>query len=81
MDDFGVYLCKGGNGKGKDAEAVIKLSGKRTKRQPLGAIYIPRLRHRSEINSVVVVLYCYTQHLRIPTKIPVTGESLERTEL
>ena len=34
-----MYLCKGGNGKGKDAEAVIKLSGKHTKVQLLTSIH------------------------------------------
>ena len=29
----------------------------------LGPIYIQRLRHRSQILSIVLVLYCYTEHL------------------
>ena len=34
-----MYLCKGGNGKGKDAEAVIKISGKHTKVQLLTSFH------------------------------------------
>ena len=43
-----MYLCKGGNGKGKDAEAVIKLSGKRTKVQLLRDIHTGDSIHGSE---------------------------------